>query len=309
MAKENVPENKIVLLVDGSALVHRAFHAYPALTSRSGELVNAVYGFASIFMSTVEALKPSHVAVAWDTGRPTFRHEQYVAYKAQRPKTDDGLKSQMPKVLDMVGAMGVYQAVKEGYEADDIIGSLAKRLENEVMQVAILTGDQDTMQLVTGTVNVFTPGKSPGETKVYTPEIVKMRYGVTPEQMVDYKALIGDPSDNIPGVAGIGPKTASTLLMKYGSLDGVYENLVGVETEVGSRVAKLLEDGKESAYLSRDLSQIECDLKVAESLDELAFSGFDSEGTREAFQELGFQSLIRRVFGEEKKEDKQMGLF
>lgn len=315
-------EKTELLLVDGSALLHRAYHAYPKLTSRDGKLVNAVYGFASMLIAALDSIHPEYVAVAWDVGKPTFRHEQYVAYKAQRPKTDEELIEQIPAVHEMLSAFGIPQLEQEGYEADDIIGSLAHQMIKKhqarlLDTVIILTGDQDTMQLVSENVGVLVPSKGAQAQKLYTPQDVSEKYGVTPEQIVDYKALVGDSSDNIPGVAGVGPVSAARLLNAFGSLDAIYkavdQELRMTNTElrkIDDSLLKKLREGKESAYLSRDLSQIKRDMRLGVALKKLAYETVATDEAREFLERAGFKSLVRRVFGSlEQKDNRQVGMF
>lgn len=299
--------NKI-LLVDGSALLHRAYHAYPPLKSKAGDIVGAVYGVASILISALEEVKPSHVMVAWDLPKPTFRHIKYVGYKAQRPKADAEMVEQIPKVKEIIDAMDIVQVAEEGYEADDVIGTLSKlsSIDNDVV---ILTGDQDTMQLVNDHVRILTPAKGANPPVLYGPDEVKAKYGVTPSQIVDYKALIGDPSDNIPGVAGIGPKSAANLLNQFGTVENIYKNLDKIENE---KVREKLNAGKDSVELSYELSKIVTDMNISESLESMEYKGLQGEVLKAKFSEFGFKSLIKRFFPdsvEEKKIDNQMGLF
>lgn len=299
--------NKI-LLVDGSALLHRAYHAYPPLKSKVGDIVGAVYGVASILISALEEVKPSHVMVAWDLPKPTFRHIKYVGYKAQRPKADAEMVEQIPKVKEIIDAMDIVQVAEEGYEADDVIGTLSKlsSIDNDVV---ILTGDQDTMQLVNDHVRILTPAKGANPPVLYGPDEVKAKYGVTPSQIVDYKALIGDPSDNIPGVAGIGPKSAANLLNQFGTVENIYKNLDKIENE---KVREKLNAGKDSVELSYELSKIVTDMNISESLESMEYKGLQGEVLKAKFSEFGFKSLIKRFFPdsvEEKKIDNQMGLF
>lgn len=299
-----------LLLVDGSALLHRAYHAYPPLKSKTGEIVGAVYGVTSILISALLQEKPSHVMVAWDLPKPTFRHIKYVGYKAQRPKADAEMVEQIPMVKEVIETMGIVQLAEEGYEADDIIGTLSK-LESTENDVVILTGDQDTMQLVTDHVRILTPAKGANPPVLYGPDEVFNKYGVHPAQIVDYKALLGDPSDNIPGVAGIGPKGASNLLKMFGSLERIYRDIKEVQLHFGELLAKKLADGKDSAILSRELSEIVVDMPLKVSMEEMEYHGFSTGTVKEKFEELGFKSLVKRFFPEEevKKIDPQMGLF
>jgi len=296
-----------LLLVDGSALLHRAYHAYPPLKSKTGEIVGAVYGVASILISALEEVKPTHVMVAWDLPKLTFRHIKYVGYKAQRPKADSEMVEQIPKVKEIIEAMDIVQVAQEGYEADDIIGTLSK-LSSEENDVVILTGDQDTMQLVNENVRILTPPKGANPPVLYGPDEVKAKYGVTPDQIVDYKALIGDPSDNIPGVAGIGPKSAATLLNLYGTVENIYKNIDKIENE---KVREKLQAGKDSVELSYELSKIVTDMELAESLETMEYKDLQGQALKVKLEEFGFKSLIKRFFPEQEtvKIDPQMGLF
>lgn len=304
--------NKL-LLVDGSALLHRAYHAYPPFTTKTGEVVGAVYGVASILLSALESEAPSHVMVAWDLPKPTFRHEKYVGYKAQRPKADAEMVEQIPLVKEVIKTMGIVQLGEEGYEADDIIGTLSKMASDEC-RVVILTGDQDTMQLVNENVSVLTPAKGANPPVMYGPDEVWNKYGVHPEQIVDYKALIGDPSDNIPGVAGIGPKGAANLIKMFGSLERIYRDIKEVQTHFGELTAKKLADGRDSAFLSQDLSRIVTDMSIETTLDQMEYHGVASPELKAKFEELNFKSLVKRVFPGEfetkkNKNENQISLF
>lgn len=310
-----------MLLVDGSALLHRAYHAYPPLKTKKGELVGAVYGVASILISALESELPSHVMVAWDLPKPTFRHVKYVGYKAQRPKADLEMVVQIPKVKEVIEAMGIVQIEQEGYEADDIIGTLSKHgceqlSDQDECQVVILTGDQDTMQLVNEQVRILTPAKGQNPPVLYGPDEVFNKYGVHPAQMVDYKALIGDPSDNIPGVAGIGPKGAASLIKMFGSLERIYRDIKEVQVHFGELTAKKLANGRDSALMSQDLSRIVTEMALEVDLEEMRYRDLQTETLKAKLEELGFKSLVRRIWKEESKaqvkkniDQNQMGLF
>ncbi|MCE7897946.1 hypothetical protein DCC61_03185 [Candidatus Microgenomates bacterium] len=298
-----------LLLVDGSALLHRAYHAYPPLTSKSGQVVGAVYGVASMLYSALVEVNPSHVMVAWDLPKPTFRHEKYVGYKAQRPKADQEMVEQIPIVKSVIEAMGILQSEVEGYEADDIIGTLSRiEIDGEVV---ILTGDQDTMQLVGEHVSILTPPKGKLPAKMYGVDEVREKYGVTPGQIVDYKALIGDVSDNIPGIAGVGPKTASTLLSRFKTLEQIYDHI----EEMDDNLKQKLISGKDSAFLSQDLSRIVTDMPLSIQLADMEYVDIKKDLLKTNLEELGFKSLIRRIWGDEERTtkskipDNQMGLF
>lgn len=301
-----------LLLVDGSALLHRAYHAYPSLKTKTGEIVGAVYGVASMLITALDTEKPTHAVVAWDLPKPTFRHEKYIAYKAQRPKADAEMVDQIALVKEVIGVMGVTQIEQEGFEADDIIGTLAYNAGREKdAQVVILTGDQDTMQLVTPNVKVMTPAKGSESGKLYGPEEVLAKYGVRPDQIVDLKALVGDHSDNIPGVAGIGPVSAAKLVSEYGTLERIYESLSAIPEPIRLK----LENGRDSAFMSQDLSRIVTDMKIAGTLDDWKYETVKTDAVKAKFEELNFKSLLRRLFpweaDEAKKKipDNQMGLF
>jgi len=242
--------------------------------------------------------------VAWDLPQPTFRHVKYVGYKAQRPKADSEMILQIPLVKEVIRCMGIVQVEKEGFEADDIIGTLSKNQDGEVV---ILTGDQDTMQLVNEYVRVLTPAKGANPPVLYGPDEVFNKYGVHPEQIVDYKALIGDSSDNIPGVAGIGPKGAANLIKMFGSLERIYREIKEVQGHFGELMAKKLTDGKDSAFLSQDLSRIVTDMTIDVTLEQMEYRGLQGQALQAKFEELGFKSLVKKFFPE--KLSNQIGLF
>ncbi len=302
-----------LLLVDGSALLHRAYHAYPPLTSKTGQVVGAVYGVASMLYSALLEVNPSHVMVAWDLPKPTFRHEKYVGYKAQRPKADTEMVEQIPIVKSVIESMGILQSEVEAYEADDIIGTLSRiDIDGEIV---ILTGDQDTMQLVDPKVSILTPPKGKLPAKMYGVNEVLEKYGVRPDQIVDYKALIGDVSDNIPGVAGVGPTTASKLLQHFGTLDAIFDALNSKSEIINPKLREKLISGKDSAFLSQDLSRIVTDMQLSIQLADMEYVDIKKDLLKNNLEELGFKSLIRRIWGDEEKitkskiPDNQMGLF
>lgn len=310
-----------LLLVDGSAVLHRAYHAYPSLTTRDGQVVGTVYGVASILISALQETRPTEVAVAWDLPQPTFRHALYIGYKAKRQKADQEMVEQIPLTKQVIEAMGLKQIERAGYEADDIIGSLASQAADKHpvnskqqlgdVEVVILTGDQDTMQLVTEQVHILMPPRGREPAKEYGRAEVIARYGVRPDQIVDYKALVGDASDNIPGVAGVGPKGAAELLNQYGSLENIFANLAKIPDKIRGK----LEQGRESAYLSQELARIVVDMQLDISKESLAYTGLEREELREMLTRLGFRSLLRRLWPEslepkhKKIPDNQMGLF
>jgi DNA polymerase-1 len=284
---------KKLVLVDGNALLHRAYHATPPLTTSKGLLVNAVYGFTSIFLRSLADLKPDYVAVAWDKKAPTFRHAQYVDYKANRQKADDALMGQYDTVDLVLKSLDVPQFGLPGFEADDLIGALARQAEKKEIETVILTGDRDIMQLISPKIKVLMPKKTINDVGMYGEEEFGLRYGFLPINMIDYKSLAGDASDNIPGVPGIGEVTATKLIQEYGTLEKVYENIDILPT----RTQELLAKGKESALMSKKLATIECDIPIKLDLEKSKIHGFDMDEAIKVFQELEFKSLINRIPG------------
>ena len=289
-------KQETLLLVDGNALVHRGFHAIPHLSNKKGEPTNGVYGFALLFLKALKDLKPQYVAVAFDLPAPTFRDRLYEPYKAKRVKAPDELYQQIPRVKDLVAAFGLPIYEEKGYEADDIIGSLSAIAKKRDFRVMILTGDLDALQLVDESVKVYAPKQGLAETKVYDEAAIKERYGLRPDQLIDYKALRGDPSDNIPGVRGIGEKTASELLQKFGTLEQVYDYVKGKDTKrVSERVKTLLLEHEKDAELSKRLVRIVRTMKLPFDLKNLRLDGYDESKVYELFRELEFKSLLDKL--------------
>lgn len=289
---------KKFVIIDGNAILHRAWHALPpTMMTPDGTIVNAVYGFASIFLKMIVDLKPDYMAVAWDTKAKTLRAEKYEEYKATRKVKEQELYDQIPMIQELVEAFNVPNVMKDGYEADDVIGTLATRAkQHENIQTIVVTGDMDILQLIDDRTRVCALKKGISETLIYDAEAVRLRYGLTPEQMVDYKALVGDPSDNIPGVKGIGEKSATGLLATYQSLDRLYAAIEAGETE-GIKPAQLkkLIEGKKSAYLAQELSRIICDVPVKFDFEEAVYGTFDVQTVAGVFQKFGFKSLLGRL--------------
>jgi DNA polymerase-1 len=285
-------QNNRIVILDGNSILHRAYHALPFLTSPTGETVGGVFGFTNILLKIVNDLQPDQIFVAWDTSHPTFRHTQFIDYKGKRPETPADLKQQMKQIKELLIAFGVDQYELAGYEADDVIATIAaKSIEAGVKEVKIVSGEMDFLQLVNENIQVVTNQKGFSDIKIYDREAVIERFnGLAPEQVVDYKALRGDTSDNIPGIKGIGEKTAINLLNRYKTLDELYANL----DELSPKEAKLLAEGRESAYMSRELARINpatpIDFKLAE--DRWAY---DAEALHKMFIKLGFKSLLNRI--------------
>jgi len=280
-----------LLLVDANALVHRSYHALAPLTSPKGELVNAVYGYASTLLKAIKDEKPTHVAVCYDVGRYTFRDKIYKEYKAKRQETDPALSAQIPRTKDLTAALNIPIYEKEGVEADDLIGSLSTLASKKGLQTVIVTGDKDTLQLVDDDTSVYSLHRGVNETLIYNRKMVKERLGVYPEQVVDFKALAGDASDNIPGVAGIGIKTATDLLSRYRDIEGIYRHLPALPEPAQLKLTK----GKKLMEISRRLAKIKTDLNIKLDLKEAATANFDFSQAVGFLQELGFKSLLTRL--------------
>src|ERR671917_263496 len=280
-----------VYLIDGYSLLYRAFYALPqSIVTTSGLPTNALYGFTSMILKLLDEDEEVGIGVVWDAGKPAFRMEIYPEYKAQRTSMPEELKAQLDHLDEILEAMNIPAIRAEGFEADDVLATLSKRLPEDV-ELMIVTGDQDAMQLVNGSVKVLRTTRGVSETKAYGRDEVIEEYGVTPEQIPDYKALTGDPSDNIPGVRGIGPKGAANLLKQFGSLDGVYGNLDNIPAK-GTR--NKLEEGKESAFMSLELAKMRFDVPVKFDPEMLHFEGVSPE-IRDITRRYEFRTLEARL--------------
>lgn len=288
-------EKKFVI-IDGNALIHRSFHALPpTLVLKDGTMVNAVYGFTAFILKAFLDLKPEFVVLTLDRPAPTFRHEQYAEYKATRTKAPDELYAQIPLVKEVATALDIPIFEQDGLEADDLIGCLVKRAEKETdWHNIIITGDMDTLQLVSDRTSVYTMGKGLSESKIYNPQKVEERYGLRPDQITDYKGLRGDPSDNIPGVKGIGEKGATELLQKFKDLEGVYQALDN-DDEIKTRTKELLKVGKESAFFSRSLATIDTKASLQFSWEDFRLSSFDEDTAQTIFIKFEFKSLLNKL--------------
>ncbi len=292
---------KRLILIDSHALIHRAYHALPPLTTKSGELVNAVYGFTSILIKTISNFKPDYIVAAFDAPGATFRHEEYKEYKATRVKAPGDLYAQIPRVKEILNAFKIPIFEQSGYEADDIIGTVAKKLsskEGKNVEVLILTGDMDNLQLISKNVSVlYAPPSAAKEQTIYDAKKVMERFeGLSPGQMIDFKGLKGDPSDNIPGVRGIGDKTAITLLNRFKTIEKLYEAIEKNKAEnISGSVLEKLRAGKNMAFFSKKLATIKQDVPIKFNLKESEFGKFDKEKLFKLLGELGFLSLINRL--------------
>lgn len=280
------------LIIDGHALIHRSFHALPiSLKTTKGEVVNAVYGFTSFLLKAIKDLKPDLIALALDKKGPTFRHVAYKEYKATRVKAPDELYEQIPRVREIANALAIPIFEIAGCEADDVIGTLTKKLPEA--EKIIVTGDMDTLQLVDKDTKIYTMSHGLADSVIYDEKAVLERYGLTVEQMIDYKALRGDPSDNIPGVRGIGEKTAIELLQEFKNIKNLYKNINS--ESIKPRIKELLIEFKKDALMSYDLATIRRDIDLDLDKNKLRFGDFDLEKTVALFRELEFKTLIPRL--------------
>ncbi len=282
-----------IMLVDGMALLFRAYYGSvfggSVRRTKAGLPVNAVYGFVRYLFDAVRTYNPTHVACCWDLGSRTFRTEQFPQYKANRPEAPDDMLPQFDLVKEVVESMGVPNIGVPGFEADDCIGTLARKFGEE-MDVLIFTGDHDLLQLVSDRVRVMMLKKGFGNYIVYDAELLLSEKGVTPAQMIDLKGLIGDSSDNYPGVKGVGDKTAVKLLAEFGSIDGILNNLERTPASVRTKI----EADLDMLHLCRELATIRCDVPLECSLDECRWTP-DAETVRQKFEELEFRSLMKEI--------------
>jgi DNA polymerase-1 len=279
------------MLIDGPSLVYRGYFALPPLTMSDGTLVNAVFGFLQIVLRGMQDVKPDFAIVSFDVGKPQFRFDAFPDYKKGRPSMPDDLRAQFPIVREITAMMGMPVRELEGYEADDVIGTLTKKATAQGVDTMIVSGDLDGLQLVDDNVRLLTTRMGVAATVIYDEARVMERYGLRPDQMLDYKALKGDTSDNIPGVPGVGEKTAISLLQQFGTLDGIYEGL----DEVKGKLRERLVEHRESAFLSREIGRIITDLPVELGLEEARTGRYDRRAVAQRFRELEFRSLIDRL--------------
>ncbi len=287
-------EQKLVI-IDTYSLLHRAWHAIPPLTTKDGTVVNAAYGFTSILLKLIKDLKPDYLLAAFDLAAPTFRHIEFTEYKAQREKQPDALYTQVALIEEILDAFQIPRLSQEGFEADDIIGSVVRKSEKKHPELKniIVTGDLDSLQLVTERTNVYTMKRGISDTMIYDITAVKERYGLEPRQLIEMKAIMGDTSDNIPGVKGIGEKGAQNLIQEYKSLDGVYKHID--DGKIKERLRQLLLDQKEQALQSRMLVTIITDVPVNIDLAQAAIHEFDRQQVYNIFRKLEFHSLIDKI--------------
>lgn len=291
---------KKLIVIDANAVIHRAFHALPPLATKKGELVNAIYGFLLVFLKAIKDFEPDFVVVAFDFPAPTFRHKKYKLYKATREKAPQDLYDQIPKVKEVLRAFNVKVLEKQGFEADDLIGTVVKQSKRKQIfpqiETIILTGDLDALQLVDNNTKIYALRKGVKDTVLYDKEKVKEKMqGLSPEQIVDYKALRGDPSDNIPGIAGIGEKTAVDLLLKFKSLGNIYKELKDNNAEISDKVKEKLKNQKDKALVSKMLAEIDKDVPLDFNLKDCQWGKYNEDEVLKIFEQYEFKTLMNKL--------------
>lgn len=296
--------NKKIIIIDGNALIHRSFHALPTtLRTKNGQLTNAAYGFTSFLIKALNDIKPNYAVLTLDRKAPTFRHTSYDKYKATRVKAPQELYDQIPMVKKIIQAFSIPIFEMDGYEADDLIGTIATIINKKEpkIEVVIITGDLDTLQLVNNKTKVYTMSRGLNDSVLYDTDKIKERFNLSPKQIIDLKSLKGDASDNIPGVPGIGEKTAIELLQNFSTLDGVYKNIKS--DKIKDRTKSLLLTNKDSAYMSQKLATIELDVPIKFNLKKAEIKNFDKEAINTIFSELEFKSLLNRILNLKQNKD------
>lgn len=288
----NYVTTKKIVLLDGNSLAYRAFFALPLLTNDSGIHTNSVYGFTMMLQNILKEEQPTHILVAWDAGKTTFRHSTYSEYKGGRQKTPPELSEQFPYLRKLLTAYQIPQYELENYEADDIIGTLTRIASDETIETVVISGDKDLTQLATASTTVCITRKGITDMEIYTPEHIDEKYGIEPLQIIDMKGLMGDASDNIPGVPGVGEKTALKLLKQYGSVEKVYESLDEI---TGKKLKENLTENEGQAFMSKQLATIEVNAPITVGLQDLAYSGPNDEQLTTLFKELKFTTLLEKM--------------
>ncbi len=283
-----------ILLIDGNAIMHRAFFAIPSTFRTADTPTNMVYGFVTMLHKAISDFKPEYVIICFDTSKPTFRKKMFENYQAHRPKISDDFKIQIPLIKEMLDLAGVTQIEKEGFEADDIIGTLVEKYKR-AYRILILTGDKDIMQLVDDTVYVMSPQTGISSIKLYNREEVKNKLGCTPEEIPDLKALMGDSSDNYSGAKGIGPKTACSLLEQFKTIEHLLEHIDEIKN---ARIQGLIREHREHILMSKKLATILRDVPISISIESAQFNGFKEE-LKPFLDKLQMHSLMERIFAKQ----------
>jgi len=294
---------KKILIVDGNAILHRAFHALPPLTDNQGRLINAVYGFFTILLKAIAELKVERLAICFDSSAPTFRHKVFAAYKAHRVEKPE-LYAQLPILAQLLKALKVPVFAAAGYEADDLVGTIAKQAQQEQLSSIILTGDLDTLQLVGPDSKVYVMRTGVSKAVMYDRQEIFKKYGLASSQMVDFKSLIGDPSDNIPGAKNIGPKTAAGLLKKFKTLKCIYQNLA----KIAPSVAENLKVSQQQVLLAKKLVTIDADAPIQLALSKAKIASLDFKAVRAQMLSLGLKTLASRLPVKQAGQESQMNL-
>lgn len=301
-------KKKHLIIIDSNSVIHRAFHALPPLTTKGGELTNAIYGFFLVFFRALKEFQPDYIAACFDTPKPTFRHQKFKEYKIKRPPTPEDLSQQIPKIKEILSAFNVPVFEKEGFEADDIIGTIAFLAPRKQVlprpETIILSGDSDILQLVDAQTRVYILKKGIKDVFLYDEKSVKEKFsGLNPKQIIGFKSLRGDPSDNIPGVPGIGEKTAIQLIKNFGSLENLYKKIQIPESEsqINSKIqipdklkTKLIEY-KEQAFFSKTLAEIERGAPIDFCLEKCRWGKYSKEKVTKIFKNFEFHSLIKKL--------------
>ncbi len=310
---QNPHPNKL-LIIDTFNFLHRAYHAIPKnFSDAQGNPTNAIYGVTSMLVSTFDQVRPNYVLCAVESKEPLLREIELETYKSHRKPMDEELAVQIPGVFEILDAFGLSQIDVGGHEADDVIATITKKFKHENLEILLLSNDRDLWQLIEDNIFVMLPVKD-GNIEFVGPDQVKSRYGFEPKLMIDYKALRGDPSDNITGVPGIGEKTASDLILEFGELDQIYKTLETQPEKINASVAKKLIEHKETAYKCRKLVTLESDLQIDVKLEDFAYSDFNKGRVKEVLFKYNFKSLIKRLGFEPAKatsepNENQLGLF
>jgi DNA polymerase-1 len=296
---ENTPSKKL-LIIDGNAIIHRAFHAIPNLTTSTGTPTNAIYGFASMILNLLIKEKPEYIVITYDRKGKTFRDDLYTEYKATRVKAPQELYDQIPAIKNLMAAFNIPQFECEGYEADDVIATIAHLTQKNDLHCEIVTGDRDAFQLISERVSVLTPKNGFKEYEIYTPLKVREEFGISPEQFRDYKTLRGDTSDNIPGVPGIGEKTAANLLRKFDSIEKLYTALgnnpsAPLPEGITAATARKLTDGRASMEMSAKLVALRTDAPIEFDIEKCKTHTFDLTSITRLFENYEFRSLIKKL--------------
>lgn len=305
-------EKKRLIIIDSNSVIHRAFHALPLLTTKKGEIVNAIYGFLLVFLKAIKEFEPDFIAACFDFPAPTFRHKKFKEYKAKRPPTPKEIYEQIPKVKKVLEAFDVKILEKQGFEADDIIGTISKKFPKKQIypgiETIILSGDLDTLQLVDKHTKVYLLKKGVKNTVLYDEDLVKEKYlGLIFDQLIDLRALRGDASDNIPGIKGIGEKTAISLLKKFGTLENIYKHLKGKtekSKEIRPRVKELLMEQKEQSFFSQELATIHKNVPIEVIPKKYKWQGYEENKVVAALEKFEFYTLIKRLKKSKEQEKK-----